>query len=79
MWSNSLSFYLRAPRKRSREERQLIEDKCSSDGSFSRDVPVTIEKESRFSADWWFQDKIFQLERRAIFSKVPSNNSSFGI
>ena len=31
---------------------------------------ISVEKESRFSPSWWTDEKTFQLERRAIFSRV---------
>lgn len=36
----------------------------------STDSGPIVETESRFSKSWWTDDQIFQLERRAIFSKV---------
>ncbi len=36
----------------------------------------SIEKESTFSKDWWCHDSVFQLERRAIFSRVLLGNSN---
>jgi hypothetical protein len=59
-----------------RDEQQLMKRTSSSTVPFSQPTTQVIEKESIFSADWWCHDNIFQLERRAIFSKVPSTNFS---
>lgn len=34
------------------------------------DFETIVHKESKFSASWWTDDQVLQLERRAIFSKV---------
>jgi hypothetical protein len=36
----------------------------------SGDFGPIVEKESKFSTSWWTSNDVFQLERRAIFSKV---------
>lgn len=53
-----------------KDELQLFKSKTSDVADFSHDSAPTIENESIFSTEWWCHDHIFQLERRAIFSKV---------
>lgn len=59
-----------------RVEQQLMKRTSSSAVPLSQPTAQVIEKESIFSIDWWRHDNIFQLERRAIFSKVPSSINS---
>jgi len=54
--------------------KQLFKSINSIDAVSSQEPAVTIKTEPTFSPDWWYHDHIFQLERRAIFSKVLSNN-----
>lgn len=51
------SFYL--PSKRRPTKVELIQE-----------TETVVEKESPFSLTWWNGDDIYQLEHRAIFSKV---------
>ncbi len=36
----------------------------------------SVSKESDFPDSWWTGDEVFELERRAIFSKVSNNQES---
>ena len=49
---------------------QRAERTTSAFGLSSKELGPIVERESRFSLGWWTYDHIFQLERRAIFSKV---------
>jgi nitrite reductase/ring-hydroxylating ferredoxin subunit len=53
-----------------KDGQRLLKTITSSAARSSQAPTLTIEKESAFSTDWWCHDHIFQLERRAIFSKV---------
>lgn len=37
----------------------------------------TVSKESDFPASWWTGDEVFELEKRAIFSRVSINQESY--
>lgn len=39
----------------------------------------TIEKVSQYSSSWWTDEKIFQLERRGIFSKACAFQVTFQV
>jgi hypothetical protein len=56
-----------------------VKELSSHDSPFAKASALSIEKESTFFTDWWCDDNIFQLERRAIFSKVLSNYSTLTI
>jgi hypothetical protein len=57
-----------------RNEQHLMKRTSTSAVPSPQPTAQVIEKESIFSADWWCHDNVFQLERRAIFSKVPFSN-----
>ena len=76
MKSSFPSIKIWVSRSGTRDEQQLMKRTSSSAVPLSQPTAQVIEKESIFSADWWCHDNIFQLERRAIFSKVPSTNFS---
>jgi len=66
-------------RKRSKSKRALkgitrLDDELPK-GPPARDTESAesrVSKESVFPANWWSSDELFQLEKRAIFSKVLS-------
>jgi hypothetical protein len=57
-----------------KDGKQLFKSINSIAAASSQESVITIKREPTFSSDWWYHDHIFQLERRAIFSKVLPNN-----
>lgn len=39
-----------------------------------QDASQAVDKESEFPADWWSGEGVYELERRAVFSKVCTSN-----
>jgi len=68
----------RSKPKRGLEEKTRLGDKLPT-GPPTQDTESTeirVSKESVFPANWWSSDELFQLEKRAIFSKVLSRTLS---
>src|SRR5204863_460988 len=69
-------------RAQSRLGNALASKRYTADGGASIHItsvdPLlpTVSKESDFPDSWWTGDEIFELEKRAIFSKVSINQDS---
>lgn len=42
-------------------------------GSVQEKEELRVAKETNFPKDWWTSERLFQAEKRAIFSKVPNH------
>ncbi|PYI10743.1 iron-sulfur cluster-binding protein [Aspergillus sclerotiicarbonarius CBS 121057] len=67
-----LAFFLQAfsrPLLGGHKSQHRTESKESEPGSVQGDHENAVSKESDFPQDWWTSSNVFELERRAIFSK----------